>query len=75
MLYRLIKVGKTQRREYFHLNRSELFRSLPHKDLTQEQKESYEYFQKEVFPKLFRFYFPIHFKDYNNKVKLEISDF
>ena len=75
MLYRLINVGKTQRKEYFHLNRSELFQPLPYKDLAQEQKESYEHFQKKVLPKLFGFYFPAQFKDYNNQIRLEISDF
>jgi DNA-directed RNA polymerase beta subunit len=75
MLYHLINVGKTQRREYLNLNRSELFQSLPCKDLAQEQKQSYEYFQKKALPKLFRFYFPAQFEDYNNQIRLEISDF
>ena len=75
MLYRSINLGKTQRREYYHLNRSNLFQSLPYKDLTQEQKESYEYFQQKALLKLFKFYFPSQFKDYNNQIRLEISDF
>ena len=74
MLYRSINLGKTQRREYYHLNRSNLFQSLPYKDLTQEQKESYKYFQQKALPKLFEFYFPAQFKDYNNQIRLEISD-
>jgi len=75
MLYRSINLGKTQRREYYHLNRSDLFHSLPHKDLTQEQKESYEYFQQKALPKLFKFYFPTQFEDYNNQARLEILNF
>jgi DNA-directed RNA polymerase beta subunit len=75
MLYRLINLGKTQRREYLHLNRSKLFQSLPCKSLTEEQRESYEYFQKKALPELFKFYFPSQFKDYNNQIRLEILDF
>jgi|SRR6266480_1888400 len=75
LLYRSINVGKTKRREYFHLNRSELFQSLPYKDLTQEQRESYEHFQKKTLPKLFKFYFPVEFKDYNNVVRIKIMDY
>ena len=75
MLYRLINSGKTQRKEYYHHNRSDLFRPLPQKDLTQEQRESYEYFLYQALPKLLQFYFPAQFKDYNNQVSLEILNY
>ena len=74
MLYRSIILGKTQRREYYHLNRSDLFQSLPQKDLAQEQRESYEYFLNRALPRLLQFYFPVQLKDYNNQIRLEILD-
>src|SRR5215203_5553135 len=74
MLHRSINSGKAQRREYYCHNRSDLFRSLPQKDLAQEQRESYEYFLYQSLPKLLQFYFPVQFKDYNNQIRLEILD-
>jgi hypothetical protein len=74
MLYRLINSGKAQRKEYYYHNRSDLFQSLPQKDLAQEQRESYEYFLNRALPRLLQFYFPVQLKDYNNQIRLEILD-
>lgn len=75
MLYRSINLGQSQRREYYHLNRSDLFKSLPEGNLAQEQKESYEYFCQKGLLKLLNFYFPFQSDDYNNLVNLEITNF
>ncbi|CAG8605928.1 32707_t:CDS:2 [Gigaspora margarita] len=58
--------------EYYWYNRFSLFRALPQKDLIQAQSVFYEYFLQKSFPDLLQFYFPAQFKDYNNKVSLEI---
>lgn len=71
-LYRLINSGKIQRREYYGKNCSSLFESLPQKDLTREQKDSYYHFLYHSLPQLLEFYFPVQFDDYNNRIRLEI---
>ena len=73
--HRLIKSGKTQRREYYYLNRSDLFSSLPQGNFAQEQKKSYDYFLQKSLPKLLQLYFPVQLQDYNNQVKLEFSKY
>ena len=72
-LYRLITSGENKRREYFSLNRSPLFESLPDRDFAQEQKLSYHNFLYEKLPKLLNFYFPAEFNDYNNNVEIKIE--
>jgi hypothetical protein len=68
MSYRIINSGKNQRREYLAANRSPLFQALPERDFAQEQKVSYRDFLDKKLPKLFSFYFPFEFSDYNNDV-------
>src|SRR4051812_1802949 len=70
--YRLVQSGKSQRREYYCLNRSNLFSSLPQGDFFQEQKKSYNHFFQESLPSLLELYFPIQLKDYNNQVKIQV---
>src|SRR5437762_1166818 len=76
--YRLITSGKNQRREYFSLNCSPLFKSLPDQDFAQEQRKSYHDFLYKKLPELLNFYFPeekaVEFGDYNNKVKVNIEE-
>ena len=73
--YRLVQSGKAQRREYYCLNRSGLFSSLPQGDFFQEQKKSYNYFFKGSLSSLLKLYFPIQLKDYNNQVKIEVLEY
>lgn len=72
LLHRLIKSGKAQRREYYYLNRSDLFSSLPQGNFAQEQKKSYNYFLQKSLPSLLQLYFPVQLQDYNSQVKLEV---
>ena len=72
--YRLITSGKNERREYLSLNHSPLFKSLPDRDFTQEQKLSYHNFLHKKLPKLLNFYFPAEFSDYNNSVKIKVEE-
>ena len=72
LLHRLVKSGKAQRREYYYLNRSDLFSSLPQGNFAQEQKKSYNYFLQKSLPDLLQLYFPIQLQDYNSQVKLEV---
>jgi hypothetical protein len=73
MSHRLIISGDNQRREYFSVNSSPLFKDLPDKDFSQEQKKSYNGF-KDSLKKLFDFYFPAKFSDYNNEIELELEE-
>jgi hypothetical protein len=73
MLYRIIKSGKSQRKEYFSLNRSSLFQSLPNKVFGQDQISSYENFLKNDLEKLFSSYFPSEFSNYNNNIYCEVK--
>lgn len=73
MNHRLVISGDNQRREYFSVNNSPLFKNLPSKDFSQEQKKSYKSF-KDSLRKLFDFYFPAEFSDYNNKVEIILED-
>src|SRR5436190_24061126 len=75
LLHRLIESGKTQRREYYYLNRSNLFSSLPQGNFAQEQKKSYNHFLQKSLPNLLQLYFPVQLQDYNNQVKLEFSKY
>nr|CAG8584891.1 15453_t:CDS:10 [Entrophospora candida] len=63
-----------KRREYLAANRSPLFQTLPERDFAQEQKASYQYFLDQKLPKLFSFYFPFEFSDYNNDVWINASE-
>jgi DNA-directed RNA polymerase subunit beta len=72
--HRLIISGKNERREYLSLNHSPLFKSLPDRDFTQEQKLSYHIFLHEKLPKLLNFYFPAEFSDYNNSLKIKVEE-
>src|SRR5436190_2131127 len=74
-LHRLIKSGKTQRREYYYLNHSDLFSSLPQGNFAQEQKKSYDYFLQKSLPKFLQLYFPVQLQDYNNQVTLQFSKY
>jgi DNA-directed RNA polymerase beta subunit len=71
-MHRLIKSGKAQRREYYYLNRSDLFSPLPQGNFAQEQKKSYGHFLQKSLPDLLQLYFPIQLQDYNSQVKLEV---
>lgn len=73
MSHRLIISGDNQRREYFSVNSSPLFKDLPDKDFSQEQKKSYNGFKNSL-KNLFDFYFPASFTDYNNKVDLKLEE-
>ncbi|WNE41736.1 MAG: DNA-directed RNA polymerase subunit beta [Mycoplasmataceae bacterium] len=73
MSHRLIISGDNQRREYFSVNSSPLFKDLPNKDFSQEQKKSYNGFKNSL-KKLFDFYFPAKFSDYNNEVELKLEE-
>ena len=73
MLYRIINSGKNKRHEYLALNRSPLFQNLPNKDFGEEQKFSYNDFLHNAFKKLFFFYFPTEFSNYNNKIRCDVK--
>ncbi len=72
MNHRLIASGDNYRREYFSVNNSPLFKALPNKDFSQEQKKSYQHFRENL-KGLFDFYFPAKFSDYNNQIELVLE--
>lgn len=74
MAYRTINSGKNLRREYLTANRSPLFKTLPDRDYSQEQKLSYSKFLNESLSQLLSFYFPAEFNDYNNDVKIDVGN-
>ncbi|CAG8611931.1 6936_t:CDS:2, partial [Ambispora gerdemannii] len=49
--------------------------ALPGRDFAHEQKLSYSQFLTERLPRLLNFYFPAEFSDYNNHIRVNITDF
>ena len=73
--YRIVVSGNNQRREYFSLNRSNLFLDLPKIDTAQEQKKSYFDFLNNKLRQLLDFYFPLTLSDHNNTIDLNVTGF